>query len=164
MSITATVDGTAYTGIDTITTGGKTIALTESGGGGSVGGLTEYNSVTVAGSSASSTGDLTIEHGLTKAPTIIICNINKVITTDDKGKCIAFCYCGITNNDGIYFGSYFQTNTNTGAIACAWGQKVDTDPSSVGYFKIDSTELKIKKPGANYNWDANETYTFKFYA
>lgn len=34
MSITATADGTAYNGIDTITVGGKTISLTESGGGG----------------------------------------------------------------------------------------------------------------------------------
>ena len=35
MSITATADGTSYNGIDTITVGGKTINLTESGGGGS---------------------------------------------------------------------------------------------------------------------------------
>ena len=32
MSITATADGTSYNGIDTITVGGKTISLTESGG------------------------------------------------------------------------------------------------------------------------------------
>ena len=40
MSILATIDGTTYSGIDTITTGGKTIALTESGGGG--GGLPSF--------------------------------------------------------------------------------------------------------------------------
>jgi len=32
MSITATADGTSYNGIDTITVGGKTISLRESGG------------------------------------------------------------------------------------------------------------------------------------
>ena len=163
MSITATVDGTAYTGIDTITTGGKTIALTESGGGGSVGDLTEYNSVTVSGSSADASGDITVEHGLTKVPVIVICNINKTLTADDKGKCVAFAYSGNTNNDGNYYGAYYQTNANTGAVVPALGTKVDT-VSAVGNFALDSTQIKIRKPGANYNWYAGETYTFKFYA
>ena len=164
MSITATIDGTAYSGIETITTGGKTIALTESGGGGgSVGGLTEYNSVTVSGSSANSLGDLTVEHGLTKAPAIVICNINKTLTADDKGKCVGFAYSGNTNNDGTYYGIYYQTNSNTGAMGAAMGTKVDT-VSTVANFSLDSTQLKIRKPGANYNWYDDETYTFKFYA
>ena len=163
MAINAIVDGRTFNGIETITTGGKTIALSETGGeGDSVGDLTEYNTVTVAGSTASNIGDLTVMHGLTKEPKIIIGVINKVLTAEDKGICIAFTYNGI-HNENSYYGIYHQTNANTGNIMSTQGAKVDAI-SSVAQFLIDTEKVVIRKCGGNYNWDVNETYTFKLYA
>lgn len=163
MAINAIVDGRTFNGIETITTGGKTIALSETGGGGgSVGDLTEYNTVTVAGSTASNTGDLTVMHGLTKEPKIIIMAIDKVLTTEDKGICVAFAYNGI-HNENSYYGVYHQTNSNTGIITATQGVKEDAI-TTVAQFLIDTEKVVIRKSGGNYNWDANETYTFKFYA
>lgn len=162
MSITATVDGTAYSGINTITAGGKTIALAESGGSASLGNLTEYNTVTQTVEETSADyNPIVVAHGLTQAPKIIIMHINKTFDTSYKSMIVGFiASVGVNSNE---YGALITTNPSTGAINSTPMERKDSLNGHNGYI-VDSTNLTLARGINAYHFDSEETYTFEFYA
>lgn len=111
MSISATVDGTTYSGVQTITTGGKTISLAESGGSGG----------TIASGSfqpSEDTNTQTIETGLSEIHGFAVYAAPFVAgTVRNFGMCIA----DITNDiyDYVVTNNVGSTLGGGGSIAYA---------------------------------------------
>lgn len=172
--INATYNGQTYQDVTTLVasdgTSNATVTLTESGGGGGdVGGLTEYNSQTVVLTQEAIQGAIQgvkIAHGLTKAPSIIKMTLNYSGSSEDK-KGIIFTVAGIVSAGGIDRLLMLCSNASSGLLSSAY--KLDkvaslSDITASGYWAVDSDYLYLAKPTNSQNYDSENAYTIECWA
>jgi hypothetical protein len=164
--INATYNGQTYQDVTTLVasdgTSNATVTLTESGGGGDVGGLTEYSTQTLVLEEAN--GGVTFEHGLSKAPSIIKMTLNySGDTADHKG--IAFAFLGFCNVNGTSFGFLLNSNSSTGALTNAVALPPIGDiPTEFAKYSVDATNVKINRSSNAYHFDTVNSYTIECWA
>lgn len=159
--INATVDGTKYTGIDTITTGGKTISLEQIGGEG----LPEEIGEIKIGSwsqANNSSADYTFAHGCSMTPDIVIVysDFRTHYTSSVKpsnSTLVGWHWNGITNKGYCTVSvSYTGTDDPTSSIS---GSLASSDDGFIS--AVDSTNVTINcavnrllGAGLTYTWIA----------
>lgn len=171
--INATYNGQTYQDVTTLVasdgTYNATVTLTESGGGGDVGGLTEYNSQTVVlTQEALPSGPLGVKiaHGLTKAPKIIRMTLNYSGASEDhKGYVFGLIgACNVGDTDRLLA---LASNASSGAFSSTY--KLDKvassgDITTYGYWAVDSDYLYLARPTNNQNYDSENSYTIECWA
>ena len=148
MSINATVDGTTYSGIDTITVGGKSIALAESG---SLGEFSQYDYVDVQ------TADqtlLSVTNPLGVMPKQV--RIKALTDPDDVTKIGAgmfdqYCGCAYAYETPAGSGTYVFRPT-------------ETLTTSTLTYVMNASNLYVRRYGAGFTWSTSVTYRVYFYA
>lgn len=164
MSITATVDGTNYSDIETITTGGKTITLTESGGGGGSlpTGVAEIKSGSFSPENDITSGNKEVEHGCSGTPDIIEVwsDYRTRYTPESKPAnttMVGFHYNSKTAKGATSVGTSYEGNAQPSTMYNAQ----DSADGEGLIISVDSTKFTIKNHstrrlggGLTYKWIA----------
>lgn len=162
------------TGTKTITENGTGIDVTNyaavdvnvGGGGGSVGGLSEYNTQTAVLSLENVGGNVQgvkFAHGLSKAPTIIKMTLNySGDPTDNKG--IIFAVIGIVTPSGSNHCFALATNSSTGVLTAVYDYLAENPIASNAKFVVDSTYVSLSRATAAVTFDTVNSYTIECWA
>jgi len=164
--INATYNGQTYQDVTTLVasdgTSNATVTLTESGGSGDVGGLSEYSIQTLV--LAEENSGVIFAHGLSKAPSIIKMALNySGDTVEHKG--IVFAFLGFCNVHGTSFGFLLNSNASTGALTNAVVcPPLGDSPTEFAKYSVDATNVKINRPSNAYHFDTVNSYTIECWA
>lgn len=154
------------TGIDVMNYASVNVNVS-GGGGGSVGGLSEYSTQTLTLteepiSAGSGYQCVRITHNLTATPKIVKIKLNYSGTVSDHKGFVFGCIFGGETIESE-FGCVQYTNTNTGAFNLFGYEKKPT-VATVAQYQIDATEIKITRPTNSVAFDGTNTYTIECWA
>lgn len=144
------------------------VDVSVSGGGGDVGGLTEYHTQTTVltqenVADSGTYNGVKIAHGLSKAPAIIRMVLDYSGNLEDNKQKV-FIFIGFAEADNKDFGIAVCSNATTGDLTGLYACPETNPLTGYAMFKCDSTYVYISKPNNANNFDTVNSYTIECWA